>query len=419
MSWLSRRVAFVVFCALVSTPTGVTAAPQNHARDIDAYVALLERYAAGDYKGAAGAALALDFKTTDITQSEVLEGIESRIAALKGNSTTSGMPTRGERNRLRRLRVRLLKLSLLLHTEASVWAPEGKTLGQQVALSKKVVGQLRRLEDDFRRGGPLGGGTHGSSMAPATVAESTMQEAERRQHSEWGQLLRFIRDWYLVIVARLHASDLAEPLARLVTDGLELFEDDPELLLAEGSIWEKTADSLIIDRSVARDIYVPTVIQTWRTYLSEAGDDYQRALKRRPDLHEAALRLGRVRGLLGNLDAAREVLERVTASAAPTYLRYVAWLFMGELAEEERASDTARAAYRRAVELMPHAQAPMSALSRLCDAEADAACARRWLDQAFAAAEPDRPDPWWLYPHGQAWLVEVRLERFRHRGLQP
>ena len=418
MFWLSRRVAFVVFCTLISTVAGVTAAAQNRAAEMDAYVALLERYAAGDYRGAAGAAIALDFKTTDITQSRMLEGIESRMAALKGDSTASGMPTRGERNRLRRQRVRLLKLSLLVHTEASMWALEGKTLGQQVALSKKVVGQLRQLEDDFRRGGPLGSSTHATSLAPDTDAASTTEETERHP-SEWGQLLRFIRNWYLVMVARLPASELAEPLARLVADGLELFEDDPELLLAEGSIWEKSANSLIIDRSVARDIYVPTVMRSWRTYLSEAGDDYQRALKRRPDLHEAALRLGRVRSLLGNRDGAREVLEQVTASAAPTYLRYVAWLFMGELDEVERAPDTARAAYRRAVELMPHAQAPLSALSRLCDAEADAACARRWLDQSFAAADPDRPDPWWLYPHGQAWIMDVRLEEFRQRGLHP
>lgn len=391
---------------------------QNRAAEMDAYVALLERYATGDYKGAAGAALTLDFKTADMTQSEMLEGIESRIAALKDNATATGMPTRGERNRLRRQRVRRLKLSLMLHTEASVWA-EGETLGQQFALSKKVVGRLRRLQDDFRRGGPLGGSTHDSCLAPDTVGKPIMQESKRAQQSEWAQLLDFIRDWHLVMVARLHASDLAEPLARLVTDGLELFENDPELLLAEGSVWEKAANALIIDRSVARDIYVPSVLQRWRTYLSEAGDDYQRALKRRPGLHEAALRLGRVRGLLGNLDDAREVLERVTASDAPTYLRYVAWLFMGELAEEERAADTARAAYRRAVELMPHAQAPMSALSRLCDAEADAVCARRWLDQSFAAADADRPDPWSLYPHGQAWLLDARLERFRHGGLQP
>jgi tetratricopeptide (TPR) repeat protein len=152
--------------------------------------------------------------------------------------------------------------------------------------------------------------------------------------------------------------------------------------------------------------------------MSAAGGDYQAAARRQPDLYEATLRWGRINAQLGDRDAARRALDQVAASSAPPHLRYLAQLFLGDLAERERQPHRAREAYESALALFPTAQAPMLALSLLCDSAGEPACARRWLSRSLAAAGSGRLDPWWVYQRGQAWLGDQRLAAFRARGLQ-
>ena len=51
--------------------------------------------------------------------------------------------------------------------------------------------------------------------------------------------------------------------------------------------------------------------------------------------------------------------------------------------------------YRESLALMPVAQAPSLALSRLADSRGDLRDARRWLQRSFVAVGPRREDPWW------------------------
>ena len=115
--------------------------------------------------------------------------------------------------------------------------------------------------------------------------------------------------------------------------------------------------------------------------------------------------------------SARRLYDEVKANSAVPRLKVLARLFSGELAELEKDAKTADAEYRAAHALAPAAQSPMLAVSRLCDAGGDSACAKEWLRRSFAAASPERQDPWWGYLRGQAWLLRDRLAQLRARGL--
>ena len=290
------------------------AAPsQDPAADLDPYLALLGRYEAGDYPGAADAAVRLDVGTARRLARLALEDVDREMALLKRLKAASReSPTRGALNELRRERVRRLKLMLLVHTEAALRASDGRAFGGQLALAREAVGRLRRLEEDLRVNGPLAAGPE--SLLP----RSEGPRAPRRLapgRPDWEAMTLFFRDWYLVVASRLQSLDHPALLKAHVREGLELLKDDPELLLARGSISEGQADVAVIDRSMAGDIYGPDFLHRWRQYMSAAGGDYQAAARRRPDLHEATLRWGRINVLLGDRTAARRALDEVAATA--------------------------------------------------------------------------------------------------------
>jgi tetratricopeptide (TPR) repeat protein len=383
--------------AAIGADVALTARPgapasQQHTAESDTYLALLGRYEAGDYQGAADLAARLDVDTARRLARLMLDEVDREMDLLKRLAAASTeASTRGLLNQLRRERVRRLTLSLLVHTEAAVRLSDVNAFAGQLTLAREAVGRLRRVEEGL--GGSLDTGE---------------REAIRT----------FIRDWYLVVASRLQAGEHLAFLKTHVREGLELFRDDPELLLTRGTISESEADRAIVDRSLAREIYAPDFVQRWREFMSAAGGDYQAATRRRPEMYEATLRWGRICSHLGDRNEARRALDEVAASDGPAHLRYLAHLFLGVLAEREQQPDRARAAYESALALVPTAQAPMLALSLLCDGAGEPECARRWLSRSMAATGRGRLDPWWAYQRGQAWLGDSRLVAFRARGLQ-
>jgi hypothetical protein len=394
-------------------------ASQSRTAESDAYLALLGRYETGDYRGAAEAAARLDGNTARRLALLVLDDVDREMAVLRRlKAATSEAPTLAALNQLRRERVRRLKLTLLVHTEAALRVSDTGTFGVQLTLARDAVARLRRLEEDDRRiNGPLD--TSRRQPGPTSDAPPPspgQRAAPGRPDMEATRI--FIRDWYLVMASRLQRGDHLVFLKRHVREGLELLGDDPELLLARGSISEAEADTAVIDRSLTGEIYTSDYVHRWRQYMSAAGGDYSAATRRQPDLHEATLRWGRINMHLGDRHAARRALAGVAASGAPAQLRYLAQLFLGDLAEREQQPGRARAAYESAVALFPSAQAPMLALSLLCDGAGESDCARRWLSRSMAATGRGRLDPWWAYHRGQAWLADTRLVAFRASGLQ-
>lgn len=416
---LNRATEVDAFAARIAARGAPASQPRS--AEFDWYLALLGRYESGDYQGAADAAARLGVSTARAMARQVLDDVDRQMVQLKrlkAASTEKQAPVQGFLNQLRRERVRRMKLTVLVHTEAALVVNDMRAFGAQLTLAREAVGRLRRLEEDLKVNGPLDG--TGPEPGPPTSDEpSRSQELRAAQaRREWEAMQLFIRDWYLVVASRLQASDQRAYLKTHVRDGLELFKDDPELLLARGAISESEADTALADRSLAQEIYTSDYLHRWRQFMSGAGGDYEAAARRRPDLHEATLRWGRVNAHLGDRKAARRALEEVAASDASANLRYMAHLFLGDLAEREEQADRARAAYEAALALFPNAQAPMLALSVSCDSAGDLQCARRWLSQSLAATGRGRLDPWWTYQFGQAWLRDARLAAFRAKGVQ-
>ena len=153
--------------------------------------------------------------------------------------------------------------------------------------------------------------------------------------------------------------------------------------------------------------------------MSAAGGDYQAATRLQPDQYEATLRWGRINAHLGDRKAARLAFDEVVASDAPAPLRYLAQLFLGDLAEREQQPDRARAVYESALARSRPRKHRCWRSAALCDSAAEPECARRWLSQSMAAAGRGRLDPWWMYPRGQGWLerqTSRRISRERAAG---
>ncbi|MBK5297391.1 MAG: hypothetical protein JJE40_09545 [Vicinamibacteria bacterium] len=371
-------------CILTPALAGSPAVAQPGTAQVTAYLALLQRYESGDYEGAARTALTMKPAAAhELGRLVIIEDIKDQMVLLQRlKAATPDVPIGSRLNQLRQERLRRLKLTLLVHTEAALRVTAQGPLGDQLTLARGWVTFLRSLEQD-----------------------------------EWEGQERFVRDWYLVVASHLQAADQPRYLKAHVTSGLELFRGDPELLLARGSISEGEADVAIVDRSLSAEVYTSGLMQRWRNFMSAAGRDYQEAARNQADLHEATLRWGRINRHLGDRRAARRALGQVAASDAPTPLKYLARIFLGELSELEQQPADAVAEYQAALALVPSAQAPMLALSRLCDAAADDPCASQWLQRSFDATRRNRVDPWWQYQRGQAWMLEGRLTRLRAEGL--
>lgn len=383
-----------------------SASAQDLLAEKRAYMALLERYASGDVEGAAAGVLRLDpVQARDVVRA-LVEDIEVQISRLRQLSATTRdeAPVEARRNDLRRQRLRVLKLALLLHTDAAVRV---RVPHDHLHLASGTAAhRLKLLEDDYRRFGPTRDGVPAADRAAAADAE-------------WIEVNALVRDWYLAVIAHLFKVRLPDPLRAFIPAALKAFENDAELLLARGSYWEYEAMTMLVDRSLAREIYMSRVLTLAQQRAGWAGDDFARALDRRPDLHEARLRLGHARALRGRDKEAAAAYAVVVSSDAPPNLRYLAHVFAGELADEAGDTAAARQHYEAALQLYPAAQRPKLALSAACFSAGDRACADTWLERSMAEVSTDRADPWWTYADGQAWLADRRLAAFRARGLRP
>ena len=349
-----------------------------------AYLQELDSYEHGEYEAAAAAVQALNVGEVRQWITAALAEIEERIVALQRVDVAPA-----EVWRLKQSQSRILELALLVHTELVMRLRDELSLESQLWLCQRILADMRHL----------------------ILPEDENGKRER------AALELLARDWYAATVSQLQYMGNLPYLRGHVDAGLAIFKDDPELLLARGTLSETSADLALVDRSVADDIYTRDFILESRRMLTAAAEDYEAVLRLQPGHQEAALRLGRVNRLLGNRGRARSQYGAVLESDAVTRLQVLARLFRGELAEFEKDSAAADAEYHAAHALAPAAQSPMLAASRLCDARGDLSCARDWLERSFAAASPDRQDPWWGYLRGQAWLAGERLTRLRARGL--
>ncbi len=122
-------------CVLLSAAGGPTAVPQpDTAQAAAAYLSLLQRYESGDYEGAAKIAMTLHPDAAhELGRLVIIEDMKGQIVQLKKlKVATPDAPTQNRLIQLRRERLRRLKLTLLMHTEAALRLTAPGPLGDQL-----------------------------------------------------------------------------------------------------------------------------------------------------------------------------------------------------------------------------------------------------------------------------------------------
>jgi tetratricopeptide (TPR) repeat protein len=223
-----------------------------------------------------------------------------------------------------------------------------------------------------------------------------------------------VRLWYLATGA--HMAAIRQIELNHFLRSIELFPDDPELLMSAAAIHESFAgvrtQSAIRKANIPRDVDLG--VRTEGQELRLAEQLYKRALEANPKLLEARIRLGRVLGLRGrHEDAAAQLRQGV--SAAEPILQYYAHLFLAAELETLGNEEEARRSYQRAAALYPTAQSPLLGLSRVSSQLGDRDGAREAVGRVLKLPADDeaRGDPWWVYEIAFARDVNERLEKLR------
>ena len=144
---------------------------------------------------------------------------------------------------------------------------------------------------------------------------------------------------------------------------------------------------------------------------------YQRALDADSSFEPAALRLGRILMIQGQLAAASEALRRA-AGSADAYTAYLALLFLGSIDEREGRLDQAESLYVRAMKTYPYGQSACVALSHLWKRRGNAANASGVL---LRCVGPDRDkvvEPLWTFGAEPDDALAARLDELRVESLQ-
>lgn len=376
-AWLRAGVLFPVVLAL----SAHLAAPAD-SRQRFSYLAMVERYAAGDR---AEAVAALGRLSERELEAEV-RGLRDR--ALAAERHAAGPET---------LAVERLPLqaAIMLHTD------------------REEVEQERVLLLD-ESGAKCGSGVHAGLAAE--IAPLLMGRAEGRD---------FARRWYLAMTLRAHGRYCFDDAWRWAQKGLKWFPKDAELLLASGTTdetvgslpgWSRSRLEVVTywRRDEARNAALKQ-----RRHLEYARQSFEKALTADPDLAEARLRLGRVEWRLEHADAARTALDETLARTSQPLVRYLGHLYLGQLHEEAGRLEEAEREYRAALDVDPQAQAAAVALSYVLQLAGDPAASREVLARAVAqGGRRRRADAYWDYPLGRSAEAETLLEALREESRQ-
>lgn len=238
---------------------------------------------------------------------------------------------------------------------------------------------------------------------------------------------RAARLFYRATAATLQLHAEHPELTVHLREGLEQIDNDPVLLLYQGTLQQTYASPRVqrffdVQRSqgIARRAIAPNTIAV----VSSPTEDvsrvqavrlFRRALSVDPNLQEARIRLAHVVGDRGQHDEAVEELRRAIAVQLPVFLDYYASLLLGREEATRGRHDEARVAFERAAAIHPESQAPLLGLSQVAIARGNHAQALAYLRRADPAAGTVA-EPWWLVgrvhePAAQALLAEM------YRGL--
>jgi tetratricopeptide (TPR) repeat protein len=211
----------------------------------------------------------------------------------------------------------------------------------------------------------------------------------------------FARRFFLAAAQVCQWDFCLQAASESAREGLELFPKDGELLLTLGSTLEEGA-------SISRR---PSTERT--SELREAERVLEDAVAADPAALEPRVRLGRVRWRLGKDDAAAQTLEAARALEGPPSMAYLARLYLGLVYQRRGRIEDADAEFRRALAIVPDAQAAAVALSYAQGSRGDASGARAALRHALDRVSRLQLDPFWLYPASNAASVDAILRALR------
>jgi len=196
------------------------------------------------------------------------------------------------------------------------------------------------------------------------------------------------RSWYYAVTSALVGSYQTTEASALVETGLKEFHDDALLLTARGTISERRWD--VISFGNGHSMARTEALMDWQ---AKAIADYKRALKVRPDLMVAQLRLGQLYVEAGREREAGPWLQSVATGAATDNEQYFAHLLLGRIAAKAHRLDLADAEYHKAYTIGRY-QAACIALSHLEDVLDQEHQPAERADDCFHESERDDP---WLY----------------------
>ena len=153
------------------------------------------------------------------------------------------------------------------------------------------------------------------------------------------------------------------------------------------------------------------------THLEKAARWLQQAVDADPSNADARLRLGRVRTLRNEHDAALTLLHGAAASDDRD-VAYLARLFTAALHERQNRLDAAAAAYRAAIEHAPSSHAAYVGLSAALRRSGREDEARDVLSRVVDGAVRNRRDPWWSYLREAAGVSLARFSDLRREVRQ-
>ena len=263
-------------------------------------------------------------------------------------------------------------------------------------------GQVARMEHDGQVIGGRAGTVHWD------VARVLLSEVRPKPSAD-----ERVRLWYRASTAYFqHWRDFAE-LEPNLRFGLELFPNDPVLLLYAGMMHESYAEPRI-QNTVAPASVLRQVSPSGRNFqvnvdqrgsfgsvaseLKDAEKFFREALAADPDLVEARIRLGHVLGLRDRpADAVRE-LQVARKGQLPAPLQYIVLIFLGREHVILGDREAARTEFQQAVSLYPGAQSPRLGLSQIArDAGGTPAALAALQILEIPPVTIRREDPLWQY----------------------
>ncbi len=222
--------------------------------------------------------------------------------------------------------------------------------------------------------------------------------------------------WYLAFVAYWQREAQVDEVMAVVAEAKTRFPDDPQVLLAQASLWELLAswpgsEGLQLRPNAAIAPVTSARVLLGTEYAILAGrekmlDACARAYARlvaTENLEEARIRLARVLTRLGRYEEALAAAGPVAARPGDPVSHYLAALVQSAAYLAAGRGANAAEAARAAMADYPGCAAPRVALSCALRAAGRAEESRAVMADTWSSATEDgcRHDPWWGYYEGQ------------------